>query len=120
MSSDSYSKIKLATGKFWRVSIEEQELNDLAFLKELFKEAVERSNTTIIECHSHEFNPQGITIIAILADSHAVLHTWPEKRFIMVEIFTCGEKSSPSDGILYLKGKLNPDFFTVTEDFTRI
>ncbi|MHA1679877.1 MAG: adenosylmethionine decarboxylase [Promethearchaeota archaeon] len=120
MVNDSYSKIKFSTGKFWNVSIGDKEMNDVIFLKTLFEEAVERSNATIINCYSHEFHPQGITIIAILSDSHAVLHTWPEKKFVMAEIFTCGEGSNPRNGIMHLKKRLKPTYFTTSEEFNQI
>ncbi|MHA1794008.1 MAG: adenosylmethionine decarboxylase [Promethearchaeota archaeon] len=110
-----YSNIKHVIGMFWNCHYSFAQLNDLEVLKELFIQALSACNTEIIKIDHHEFHPQGVTIIAILADSHAVLHTWPENKFVMAEIFTCGSRSTPLDGIRMLISLLKPSYHKIED-----
>ena len=65
-------------------------LDDLGFLKALVKQACETTGATILDLRAHQFKPYGVTVMALLAESHAALHTWPEHRSWTFEIFTCG------------------------------
>jgi S-adenosylmethionine/arginine decarboxylase-like enzyme len=40
----------------------------------------------------HDFNPVGVSVFAILSESHASVHSWPEKNFVVVDYFSCSEK----------------------------
>ena len=51
---------------------------------------------------SNKFEPQGVTAIALLAESHISIHTWPESRYSAVDIFTCGKQMSPELASEYL------------------
>lgn len=46
---------------------------------------------TVIERRIHYFEPTGLSIVAILAESHASLHTYPEHGVYMLDVFTCGD-----------------------------
>lgn len=48
---------------------------------------------TVVDKFKHHFNPQGISLIYILAESHISIHTWEEYNFISVDMYTCGTKS---------------------------
>jgi S-adenosylmethionine decarboxylase len=104
-----YSTLRHVTCMMFKCST--TKLNNLASLEEIFRKSLEISNARIVQLDSHQFDPEGITIMAILADCHAVLHTWPEESFVMVEIFTCGKTSTPSAGVDYLVDQFKP--FTV-------
>ena len=39
---------------------------------------------------SNQFEPQGVTAVGLLAESHLSIHTWPEHCYAAVDIFTCG------------------------------
>ena len=64
--------------------------------------AVKESKSELINLTCHKFKPQGITALAMLADSHLSIHTWPEKGIAKCDIFTCGEKSEPQKAVEYL------------------
>ncbi|RLA45770.1 MAG: adenosylmethionine decarboxylase [Gammaproteobacteria bacterium] len=65
-------------------------LNDAAALCALINEAAYAAGATVMSTHSHQFGHQGVTAIAILAESHISIHTWPETRYAGVDIYTCG------------------------------
>ena len=49
------------------------------------------AGATLCEVMSHRFAPQGVTVLAMLAESHASVHTYPELGTVFVDVFTCGE-----------------------------
>ena len=54
-----------------------------------FVTALERAGATVVQALSHTFPGTGLTCVLILAESHAVLHTWPETGMVNIDIFTC-------------------------------
>ena len=62
-------------------------------------EAAERCGSTIIEYHFHQFSPQGVSGVILIAESHLSIHTWPENGFVAIDIFTCGESMKPQVAI---------------------
>ncbi|MBN2375441.1 MAG: adenosylmethionine decarboxylase [Sedimentisphaerales bacterium] len=72
-----------------------ERLNDLEFICSAIKQAVRESMSTLLNLASHKFDPQGVTAVALLAESHISIHTWPEHGYAAVDIFTCGQTSNP-------------------------
>ena len=56
-----------------------------------FERAVRKTGAEVLRTISHEFKPQGLSILTLLAESHASLHTYPEYDFCYLDIFTCGD-----------------------------
>lgn len=50
---------------------------------------LQRAGATVVQSLTHHFPGAGLTCIAILAESHAVLHTWPETGTVNIDIFSC-------------------------------
>jgi len=70
--------------------------------------AVRASNATILEKTSHIFSPNGLTIVYLLSESHASLHTYPEYNACFVDIFTCGDHCSSAEFDQKLRAYLKP------------
>ena len=81
-------------------------LNNQLLLEEYFKEAVRRSGATIVESVFHQYNPQGISGVIVIAESHISIHTWPEYGYAAVDFFTCGDSVDPYKAFEYVKEKL--------------
>jgi S-adenosylmethionine decarboxylase len=64
---------------------------DFDIKKEMDKSVAEIGDLTVIYSHQHDFEPQGISILYILAESHISIHVWEELNFMTVDIFTCGD-----------------------------
>lgn len=60
-----------------------------AEVADLFVSAVRHAGGTIVDMVSHAFPQTGLTCVLVLAESHAVLHTWPETGTINIDIFSC-------------------------------
>jgi S-adenosylmethionine decarboxylase len=67
-----------------------EKLNDKDYLNKMLEQAVEASGATILQSVDHKFSPQGVTILLLLAESHASIHTYPEQKACFVDLFTCG------------------------------
>ena len=92
-----------------------EELNDEGFIRDVMYQASEWSKSTLISLHSHKFDPQGVTAIALLAESHISIHTWPEKGMAICDVFTCGEHTKPMDAVMYMKAEFNSANIIVNE-----
>ena len=66
-------------------------LNNEHFLIDLLENAAISSGATVIQTISKKFEPQGVTVICLLAESHISIHTWPEEGRAAVDVYTCGD-----------------------------
>jgi S-adenosylmethionine decarboxylase len=74
---------------------ESTRLNDEAFLRDTITTAAKRAGATLLNLITHRFEPQGVTGLALLAESHISIHTWPESGYAAVDVFTCGDHTMP-------------------------
>jgi S-adenosylmethionine decarboxylase proenzyme len=63
---------------------------DTAFLVDAFRDALHEAGATVRRTLVEEFTPHGLSVMVVLAESHASLHTWPEERTMLLDVFTCG------------------------------
>ncbi|MDP5272690.1 adenosylmethionine decarboxylase [Chengkuizengella axinellae] len=91
----------------WGVDIDL--LNDINFLKEHMVQAAEVCGATVLSVQEQQFDPQGVTILVMLSESHISIHTYPEKQFAAIDCYTCGVTVDPEKAINYLVSKLNPE-----------
>ena len=81
-------------------------LDDEKYLVDMLYHSAKKCNSTLLALNSHKFEPQGVTAVALLAESHISIHTWPENGTAVCDIFTCGEHTTPQDGVEYMKETL--------------
>jgi S-adenosylmethionine decarboxylase proenzyme len=63
-------------------------LSDIHFIEKAIRSAAVVCGATVIDVHLHSFGAgQGVTGVAILAESHISIHTWPETGFAALDIF---------------------------------
>ena len=79
-----------------------EKLNDESFLRCSLNRAAKFAKATVLNLISNKFEPQGVTAIALLAESHISIHTWPESSYSAVDIFTCGRNMFPELASQYL------------------
>ena len=77
-------------------------LNDEQFVKNAVREATSHGLATLMGEVSHQFQPHGITVLGLLAESHIAVHTWPEHGYVAADVFTCGETANPQKACTYL------------------
>lgn len=74
-------------------------LDDPELLAEVLKQGVKKSGATLCHLEVRHFRPHGVTVLALLAESHASIHSYPEAGALFFDAFTCGPKGRP-EGIL--------------------
>lgn len=66
-------------------------LNDLEKIKEIAHKVIGEIQSEVVEECVHQFQPIGVTYIAVITTSHFSIHTWPEHGYAAVDIFSCNE-----------------------------
>jgi S-adenosylmethionine decarboxylase len=75
-------------------------LTDAAHIETCLIAAAKAAGATLLEVRLHSFGPgQGVTGVALLAESHISIHTWPEYGTACVDIFMCGHKHDLDAGL---------------------
>lgn len=89
-------------------------LDDPDAIRVRMLEAGERVGVTIVGEVFHQFSPQGVSGTLVIAESHMSIHTWPEKGYAAVDIFTCGA-IDPRPGFELLGETLRADSLRMQE-----
>jgi len=95
---DAVSDSKYMVGKHCILELyncDQIKLNDEAFLRTTVTTAAKLAGATLLNLITYRFQPQGVTGLALLAESHISIHTWPEKGYAAVDVFTCGDHTMP-------------------------
>ena len=85
-----------------------QRLGDRAGLKAAFERAVAASGATLMGSSDHVYPPYGYTLLCLLSESHASIHTYPEHNACFVDLFTCGLRCRPEPFDAVLRDYLRP------------
>ena len=72
-------------------------------------EAAEKSGASIVNDIFHQFNPQGVSGVVVIKESHLSIHTWPEHGYAAVDFFTCSLKTHPKKAMQHLATELCSD-----------
>lgn len=94
---------------------EAERLDDLAHIEETLKQCVETAGATLLHMHLHPFEPNGgISGVAVLAESHISIHSWPERRYAALDVFMCGD-AEPVRCVDVLRQAFKPKRIAVQE-----
>ena len=90
-------------------------LDDLPVVEQALRDAADRAGATLLNVDLHHFSPNGgISGVAVLAESHISIHTWPEISYAAVDVFMCGN-AQPHRAIEVLKSVFLPGMVTLAE-----
>lgn len=64
-------------------------LNNMTYLENVCKTVITDVGLTIISSQKHQFEPYGITMLFLLAESHLSIHTWPENNCFSMDVHSC-------------------------------
>jgi S-adenosylmethionine decarboxylase len=94
---------------------EAERLDDLAHVEAALRVCVEAAGATLLHIHLHHFTPHhGISGVAVLAESHISIHTWPETGYAALDVFMCG-CAEPYEAIEVLRKAFRPARLAVEE-----
>jgi S-adenosylmethionine decarboxylase len=84
-------------------------LDDFYYLKFLLEKGIQLTGANILDECEHKFEPNGVTILHLLSESHASIHTYPDKGYIALDMYTCGEHIDTQRGIDHILDVLRPE-----------
>ena len=82
-------------------------LDDLAFIREALLGAAKACGATVLDIKLHQFGEAGVTGVALLAESHISIHTWPETGYVALDVFLCGA-CDPQRAVDFLVERFRP------------
>ncbi|BDB97415.1 adenosylmethionine decarboxylase [Saccharolobus caldissimus] len=90
--------------------IDPQKLTNKEFLEKLVLDAVNIAHMKLVEIKSWSFGGKkgGVSVIALVEESHIALHTWNEYNYATLDVYTCGEDSDPQSAFNYIVNALGP------------
>ncbi len=85
-----------------------ERLDEIATVEAALREAVAEAGATLLHLDLHHFTPNnGVSGVAVLAESHMSIHTWPERGYAALDVFVCGN-CDPYKTIPVLKRAFRP------------
>ena len=91
-------------------------LDDIDRIENAMRDCVEACGATLLHIHLHHFSPSGgVSGVAVLAESHISVHTWPERDYAAFDVFMCGD-AEPENAIAVLKRAFFPRRLEVNEE----
>lgn len=90
-------------------------IDDINRIEKAIRKSVEVAGATLLHIHLHVFTPNnGVSGVAVLAESHISIHTWPENGYAALDVFMCGE-AKPEMCIDVLREAFKPEKIAVSE-----
>jgi spermidine synthase len=84
--------------------------DDLERLETALRQSLVAAGVTICDVTHKKFEPQGVTVLALLSESHASIHTYPESGDIFIDVFTCGSiGAGATKAVELLQQALSPE-----------
>lgn len=91
-------------------------LDEIEHIEQAMRDIVTACGATLLHIHLHHFSPSGgVSGVAVLAESHISVHTWPEREYAAFDVFMCGE-AQPENAIPVLKRAFFPHRLEVCEE----
>ncbi len=90
-------------------------LDDIAAVERALRDCVEACGATLLHIHLHHFTPNGgVSGVAVLAESHISMHSWPERGYAAFDVFMCGD-TRPMAAVEVLRQAFTPERVDVQE-----
>jgi len=94
---------------------EAEQLDDIEHIEATMRQCVTEAGATLLHIHLHPFEPNGgISGVAVLAESHISIHSWPEKGYAALDVFMCGD-AEPQRCVEVLRKAFKPKRIAVQE-----
>jgi S-adenosylmethionine decarboxylase len=92
-----------------------KKLDDLDHVEASLRACVDAAGATLLHIHLHHFEPNGgISGVAVLAESHISIHSWPENGYAALDVFMCGD-AKPEACVPVLREAFKPGRIAVSE-----
>ena len=95
--------------------VDKELIKDGKKLEKLLIDALNQEKFNIVDVKSYLFNPHGYTVISVLAESHAIIHTYPEYESVDIDIYSCRGPEGGRTAYEYIKKELAPSSVSCSE-----
>lgn len=82
--------------------------DDAIRLRSILREALAQAGATVCDMTDKRFEPHGVTVVALLAESHASIHSYPERGAMFIDVFTCGDLADAEHAVRLLCTHIAP------------
>ncbi len=94
---------------------EAERLDELGYVERALRDCITAAGASLLHIHLHHFSPNGgVSGVAVLAESHISVHTWPERGYAAFDVFMCGD-TKPHRTVDVLKRAFRPGRISVSE-----
>ena len=90
-------------------------LTDVDAVATMMEQAALEANATPITKAFHRFQPQGVSGVVVIQESHLSIHTWPEAGYAAMDFYTCGDHTDPWLACEYAAKQLQATSVLATE-----
>ena len=105
----SFPEGVLGVHNLWDLSgVSPEKLDDLELVESIMLRASKACGAKVLGQKSHRFEPQGVTVLLLLAESHLAFHSWPERGSAAVDLFSCSASMDPSEVSRILEEEFEP------------
>ncbi|MCS7213278.1 MAG: adenosylmethionine decarboxylase [Candidatus Calescibacterium sp.] len=87
-------------------------LDDEKYITDILLQAAKDTKVTVVDYVTRKFDPQGVSVVIIVSESHIAIHTWPELRYAALDFYTCGEED-PESAVREVAEKLGTKDFVL-------
>ncbi|MPZ13724.1 MAG: adenosylmethionine decarboxylase [Chloroflexi bacterium] len=84
-------------------------LDSASVVEQALRDVVDATKVTLLDLHVYPFSPVGVTGVAVVSESHIMIHTWPEHGYAAVDVFTCGEERDLSGAVGAVREHFSPE-----------
>ena len=94
---------------------EAERLADIGHIDKALRASIEAAGATLLHIHLHHFEPNGgVSGVAVLAESHISIHTWPERGYAALDVFMCGQ-ARPIETVAIVRDAFRPSRVGLSE-----
>lgn len=93
---------------------DEDVLKDNQKLQDIVRQASKEGNMTLLDIKSWKIG-EGVSVVAIILESHITIHTWPEYKFATVDVYSCGAHTDPKKAFYYIVEELKSERYEIKE-----
>jgi S-adenosylmethionine decarboxylase len=90
-------------------------LNSTEIVERALRDVVREADLTLLDLNVYPFTPIGVTGVAVVTESHVMIHTWPEYGYAAVDVFTCGDQANPEAALPLLREHFAPERIQIME-----
>lgn len=94
-------------------------LLSLEQIEKTMVDAARKSGATVINSSFHQFEPQGVSGVVLIAESHFTVHAWPEYNYAAVDIFTCADLIDFETAVTLMKDGFKSRRLVISSDQNR-